>query len=222
VADASSAPYQKTRWNHWIWRFSWLGSAALIYVLAVFILMWVKNDAKPTLTEQLERLNQLASWSGTLDGQPIYYTQPALLRIDKPNSTSYLLARNGTVWSVDPAQQQQQKLPAEWAHAREIDFAVLFGLPKTLDLAHLRPMSHVHVEEGIIWSYQLGEPQYELTITLDNDDYQLRKIEIRDERPNQPAKNNHLLLLATNNIPLPPETFELKNTAAGNGLSQRP
>jgi hypothetical protein len=222
-SEATASPNKERNWVKVFWRFSWLGASVVIYVIAIFVLMWAKDTDKPTLAEQLERLNQPNSWSGKFDGQPIYFAQPAMLRIDKANSSSYILVRDGQAWTIDEAQQRKQKLMVPWVKPTGINFAALFGIPKDLDITNLKAISHQRVEDELIWTYQLGQANYDLTITLDSDDYRLKKIEVRDERPGQPAdRSNHTLVLTYGPEAAPAELFQLKATITENGPAHHP
>jgi hypothetical protein len=223
MTDASAPPKKERNWVKVFWRFSWLGTSVVIYIIAIFILMWAKDTDKPTLAEQLDRLNQPNSWSGKFDGQPIYFAQPAMLRINQANSSSYILVRDGQVWSIDEVHQRKQRLAVPLIEENGINFASLFGIPKELDIANLKAFSHQRVEDELIWHYQLGQANYDMSIVLDSDDYRLKKIEVRDERPGQPAdRNKHTLILADGSGAVPAEMFKLKETLTEDGPAHHP
>lgn len=211
MSEVIASPKEERNWVKVFWRFSWLGASVVIYIGAIFLFIWAKDTDKPTLAEQLDRLSQPSSWSGTFDGQPIYFAQPAMLRINKANSASYTLVRDGQAWTIDEAQRSKQKLALPWVGQNGINFAAFFGIPKDLDIANLKANSHERVEDELIWHYQLGQANYDLMITLDSDDYRLKKIEIRDERPGEPAnRNQHTLTFASSTAAVPAEMFQLK------------
>jgi hypothetical protein len=220
--EAIASPRKEKNWVKVFWRFSWLGASVVIYVGAIFLLIWAKDTDKPTLAEQLERLNQPTSWSGKFDGQPIYFAQPAMLRINQANSSSYTLVRDGQAWTIDEAQQSKQKLTVPWVRENGINFAAFFGIPNDLDLTNLKAISHERIDDELIWHYRLGQANYDLSIVLDSDDYRLKKIEIRDERPGPPAnRHQHTLTFAVSNAALPADMFQLKGTLSEDSSSHR-